>query len=361
MVDPRGSSFPAAPRFGAAARIPTLGAALLVGVAGCVGEQQGSDSAGVVNVYSHRHYDIDQQLFETFTAQTGIQVNVVTAAADELVTRLENEGAQSPADVLITVDIGRLHRAKQRGLLQSVSSPVLDANIPAHLRDAEGQWFGLTQRARILVYHKGRVQPGELASYEDLAGPAWKGRVLTRSSSNVYNESLTAAMVAHLGAEGAQAWAAGIAANMAQPPSGGDADQIKAVAAGVGDVALVNTYYLARMVESVDAEERRVAEQVAPFFPNQDGRGAHINVSGAGVTASSKNRENAIRLLEFLSGDEAQRLFAEGGHEYPVKPGVAWSATLQSWGQFKADDLSLTRIGELSEQAVRLFDLAGWR
>ncbi|MBR9989456.1 MAG: Fe(3+) ABC transporter substrate-binding protein [Gemmatimonadetes bacterium] len=336
--------------------------ALCVAFAACSSDaDQPAVAAGEVNVYSHRHYDADRELFRLFTEQTGIQVNVVTASADELITRLENEGAQSPADVLITVDAGRLQRAKERGLLQPVESAVLAANIPEHLRDRDGEWFGLTQRARILAYHRGRVQPEDLSTYEALSGPEWVGRVLTRSSSNVYNQSLLAAQIAHLGPEAAESWAAGIVANLARSPSGGDTDQIKAVAAGQGDVAVVNSYYLARLAASEDAEERRVAEQIGAFFPNQADRGTHVNVSGAGVTRSSRNVENAVRLLEYLSGDEAQAVFAEANHEYPVKPGVAWSATLQGWGEFKSDSLDLTRLGELNAEAVRIADRAGWR
>ena len=331
------------------------------------GVQGGGDAdadmagSGIVNVYSHRHYDSDQALFRRFTEETGIQVNVVTASADELITRLENEGAASPADVLITVDAGRLQRAKERGLLQSVESEVLEANVPDHLQDRDNQWFGLTQRARIIVYHRDRVSADALSTYEALAEPQWNDRILIRSSSNVYNQSMLAAMVAHLGVEGAEAWAAGIVENMARAPSGGDTDQIKAVAAGVGDLAISNSYYLARLAESTDPEERRVAEQVAPFFPNQDGRGTHVNVSGAGVTASSSNRDNAIRLIEFLTEDEAQGVFAGVNGEYPVKPGAPWSPTLDAWGDFKADDLDLTRLGELNTEAVRVADRVGWR
>ncbi len=350
---------------------PMTAIALVAGLAACgggdAGEMQegaaaGSDTGGgVVNVYSHRHYDSDQELFRRFTEQTGIEVNVVTASADELITRLENEGASSPADVLITVDAGRLQRAKERGLLQPVESAVLEANVPAHLRDRDNQWFGVTQRARIIVYHRERVSPEELSTYEALAEPEWNDRVLIRSSSNVYNQSLLAAMIAHLGPEGAEAWAAGIVENMARAPSGGDTDQIKAVAAGVGDVAISNSYYLARLIESTDPEERRVAEQVAPFFPNQGDRGTHVNVSGAGVTASSSNRENAIRLIEFLTEDEAQSVFAGVNGEYPVKPGAPWSPTLDAWGEFEGDDLDLTRLGELNSEAVRIADRVGWR
>lgn len=321
-----------------------------------------SDSeGGVVNVYSHRHYEADQEIFRRFTEQTGITVNVVSASADELITRLENEGDGSPADVLITVDAGRLHRAKSRDLLQPIESEVLNANVPAALRDRDGHWFGLTQRARLLVYHTGRVQPSDLSTYEDLADPRWQGRLLVRSSSNVYNQSLLASIIANDGAEAAELWAAGIERNLARDPSGGDSDQIKAVAAGAGDVAISNSYYLARLMISDNPDDRRVTEQVAPFFPNQDGRGTHVNVSGAGVTRHAPNRENAIRFIEFLSEDEAQSLFAEANGEYPVKPGVPWSATLRSWGEFKADTLNLTLLGELNDDAVRIADRVQWR
>lgn len=317
--------------------------------------------AGEVNVYSHRHYEADQQLFERFTEETGIAVNVVTASADELITRLESEGEASPADVLITVDAGRLHRAKTRGLLQTIESDVLNANVPASFRDRDGQWYGLTQRARVIFYHPDRVDPSTLTGYGDLADPSMEGRVLIRSSENVYNQSLMASIIAHEGEEVAREWAEGVVRNMAREPSGGDTDQIKAVAAGAGDVAVANTYYAVRLAESDDPEDQRVYEQVDVFFPNQDGRGAHVNVSGGGVTANAPNRDNAIRLLEFLSGPEAQSVFASANGEYPVLEGVEWSPTLQEWGEFRRDTLDLTRLGELNDQAVRIFDQVGWR
>lgn len=330
--------------------------------AAAAGETLGTEDP-VVNVYSHRHYDTDQQLFDRFTAETGIAVNVVTASADELITRLEAEGANSPADVLITVDAGRLHRAKERGLLRPIESAVLEANVPAHLRDPDGQWFGLTQRARVIAYARERVRPEQLSTYEALAEAEWKGRVVVRSSENVYNQSLLASVIAARGAEAAEAWAAGIAGNMARSPSGGDTDQVKAIAAGTGDVAVVNTYYVARLKNSTDAEERRIGEAVGVFFPNQGEaeRGTHVNVSGAGVTASASHPGNAARLLEFLTGEEAQRLFAEGSYEYPVNPNTEWAPTLREWGEFRADTLNLARLGELNAEAVRIFDRAGWR
>ncbi|MDX1661638.1 MAG: Fe(3+) ABC transporter substrate-binding protein [Gemmatimonadota bacterium] len=345
--------------------------AVLIGTVGCSEAQieEGAEGDGsaepagerVVNVYSHRHYPADVELMERFTEETGIEVNMVTASADELITRLENEGEASPADVLITVDAGRLHRAKTRDLLQPVDSEVLRENVPEHLRDRDGTWFGLTRRARVIVYHRERVDSSGLSTYEALAEPAWDDRVLIRSSSNVYNQSLLASLIAHLGAVAGVAWGAGIVLNMARPPRGGDTDQIKAVVAGAGDVAVVNTYYVARLATSEDPAEREIAEQVGVFFPNQDGRGAHVNVSGAGVTRSADHVEEATLLLEFLTSDEAQRVFAEANQEYPVKPGVAWSETLREWGEFEADTLDLTRLGELNDEAVRIFDRVGWR
>ncbi len=318
-------------------------------------------AAGVVNVYSHRHYDTDAELFRRFTERTGIGVNIVTAGADELIARLEAEGAATEADVLITVDAGRLHRATAAGLLQPVTSEALTANVPSHLRDPKGHWFGLTRRARVIAYAKDRVDPSQLSTYAALAGPEWKGRVTVRSSDNVYNQSLLAAIIAHEGADAARAWAEGIANNLSRTPSGGDTDQLKAIASGTGDVAIVNTYYLARLQASSDPEEARVGNALGVFFPNQADRGTHVNVSGAGVTAHAKNRDNAIRLIEFLSGDEAQGLFAEGNQEYPVKPGAPMSATLSAWGEFRADTLNLARLGELNAEAVRIFDMAGWK
>jgi iron(III) transport system substrate-binding protein len=330
------------------------------GDGGAGGAGDGS-SPGVVNVYSHRHYDADRELFRRFTAETGIQVQVLTASADELITRLRNEGGASPADVLITVDAGRLHRAATEGLLQPVRSEVLERQVPAHLRDGEGQWYGLTRRARVIVYHRDRVDRSELSTYAALAGPEWRGRVVTRSSSNVYNQSLLAGLIARLGPDSAEAWARGLTANFARPPRGGDTDQLKLLAAGVGDVALVNTYYLARLASSGDAEDRRAAERLAVFFPDQSGAGTHINVSGAGVTRSSRNVENAVRLLEYLTAPEAQYLFAESNQEYPVNPEVDWSPELRAWGEFKADTLDLRQLGELNGQAVRMFDRVRWR
>jgi iron(III) transport system substrate-binding protein len=319
------------------------------------------DDGPVVNVYSHRHYDTDEALFQRFTRETGIRVRVVSASADELISRLEREGPASPADLLITVDAGRLHRAKERGLLQPVRSEELESAVPARYRDPEGHWYGLTVRARIIAYALDRVDPSELSTYGDLAHPRWRGRVLTRSSENIYNISMLASIIAAEGPEATEDWVRGVVANLARPPQGNDTDQIRDVAAGVGDVALVNTYYVGRLLNAQDEASRELGRQVGIFFPNQGDRGTHVNVSGAGVTAHAPNRENAIRLLEFLVGEEAQRAFAEANFEYPVRPGVERAGALLDWGDFRPDTLNLARLGELNNEAVRIFDRGGWR
>lgn len=315
----------------------------------------------VVNVYTHRHYEADQKLFDMFSEATGIKVNVVSATADELIQKLELEGANSPADVLITVDAGRLHRAEEKGLLQEVNSEVLNANIPSKFRDPEGFWFGLTYRARVLVYSKERVNPEDLSSYEALTASEWKGRVLTRSSENIYNQSLLASIIAHHGKDGAEKWASDLLSNMARAPKGSDRDQIKAVAAGEGDVAIVNTYYLGIMLNDANEEERKAGEKVAIFFPNQEDRGTHINISGAGVTKYAPNKENAIKLIEFLSQAESQNFLASINFEYPVNPNAEFSDLLKQWGNFKADDLNLSVLGDNNSDAVIIFDKVGWK
>ncbi|SHN20619.1 iron(III) transport system substrate-binding protein [Cyclobacterium lianum] len=313
-----------------------------------------------VNVYTHRHYDADQQLFDAFTEETGIKVNVVSASADELIQKLELEGAGSPADVLFTVDAGRLHRAKEKNLLQPVTSEILETNIPSKFRSPEGLWFGLTYRARILAYHKERVNRDELDSYESLTNEMWKGRVLTRSSENIYNQSLLASLIVAHGEEAAEEWAAGLLENMARDPKGSDRDQVKAVASGEGDVAIVNSYYIGIMLNDPNEETVKAARQVEVFFPNQNDRGTHINVSGIGVTRHAPNRDNAIRLIEFLSEEKSQEVLANVNYEYPVNPRVAPSELLQSWGEFKADDINLSLLGENNSEAVMIFDKVGW-
>jgi len=338
-----------------------IGLVFLAACSGDGGSESASADPGVVNVYSHRHYDTDQELFRRFTESTGIQVNVQTASADELITRLETEGADTQADILVTVDAGRLQRARARGLLRGVSSETLDKNVPANLRDPEGYWYGLTQRGRVIVYAKDRVSPDDLSTYEDLADPKWRGKILVRSSENIYNQSLLASIIAVRGDEEAERWAEGVVQNMARTPQGSDRDQVRDVAAGVGDLAIVNTYYLGLLFNGEDEGDRALADQVGVFFPNQSDRGAHMNVSGAGVTAYSPNPDNALLLLEFLTDTEAQTGYAEANYEYPVKPGIEWAETLIGWGEFRPDTLNLSVLGELNARAVMLFDRAGWR
>lgn len=317
--------------------------------------------AAEVNVYSHRHYEADQMLFDQFTAKTGIKVNIVKAGADALIKRLKIEGDKSPADILITADAGLLHIAKEEGVLQAVKSDILEKSIPSHLRDPESYWFGLTTRVRVVVFAKDRVSAADVPSYESLTDKKWKGKILVRSSTNVYNQSLLASVIAHKGKAEAEIWAKGIVANMAHAPKGNDRDQVKDVVAGIGDLAIINTYYLGLLLNSPNPEEQKVGQAVGICFPKLAGAGTHINVSGAGITKSSKNIDNAIKLLEFLVSDESQRIFAEANYEYPVKPGVRWSDLLNAWGDFTPDTINLSKLGELNRDAVRVFQTADWR
>ncbi|MFO7719998.1 MAG: Fe(3+) ABC transporter substrate-binding protein [Gillisia sp.] len=324
----------------------------------------GSSSEGeknVLNVYTHRHYASDQFLFKQFEETTRIKVNVINASADELIHKMSIEGAQSPADVLITVDAGRLTRAKDQNLLQPIESDILNRIIEPHLKDQENYWFGLTKRARIIVYAKDRVDSTDLSTYEDLANDRWKGRILIRSSENIYNQSLLASLIVNNGEDEARKWTEAIVKNMARSPKGNDRDQVKAVVGGEGDIAIVNTYYIGNMLNSDNPEEVKAAEAVGIFFPNQDGRGAHINVSGAGVARYAPNKENAIKFIEFLISREAQEVFANSNYEYPVNLSVQPSPLLQQWGDFKEDNLTLSKLGEFNKKAVLIFDEAGWK
>ncbi len=314
-----------------------------------------------VNVYSARQEALIKPLLDRFSAETGIAVNLVTGDGDALLARLRNEGLNSPADLLLTSDAGNLYRAQQADLLQPVSSPALEAAVPANLRSDEGYWYGLSLRARVLVYAPDRVAAAELSDYAALAAPSWQQRICVRSSGNIYNQSMVAGMLASQGAEATQAWLQGFVANFARPPQGGDRDQIKAVASGQCDVALVNSYYLGGMLNSDDAEERAAAEAVRLFWPNQAGRGVHVNISGAGITRSATHIEEARQLIEFMLREDSQQWYAEANNEYPVRPGVAPSALLQSWGEFKADPLDVSELGRLNAQAVMAMDQANWK
>ena len=314
-----------------------------------------------VNVYTHRHYPVDQKLFAKFENQSGIKVNVVNAKSDELIQKMTQEGKQSPADVLITVDAGRLIRAKDKNLLQSINSEKLNKNIPKHLRDIDSQWFGLTKRARVIVYAKDRIKPEQLSTYEDLASEKWKGKILIRSSNNIYNQSLMASIIANEGEEKASVWAENMVKNMARNPKGNDRDQIKAVVAGEGDIAIVNTYYIGKLLNSKNEEEVKAGKGVGIFFPNQENRGTHINISGAGVAKYAPNKDNAILFIEYLSSIEAQQIFADANYEYPVNTDVKPSKLLQSWGDFKEDSLSLSKLGKYNKKAVIIFDKVAWK
>ena len=316
--------------------------------------------AETLTIYSFRHYESDQELFEAFEQETGIEVEVVKSKAGALLERLKAEGDKTPADILFTSDAGRLNQAKAAGLLTPIGSEYLQSRIPENLRDPEGHWFGFTQRARVFAYDPDRVDRDELKDYESLASENWKGRLAIRSSSNVYNQSLLASIIeAHSFAEAAD-WARAVRKNMARAPQGSDRDQMRAVAAGLADLAVVNTYYLGLLANSENSKDREVAEKLSIYFPNQDGRGTHVNVSGAGVISGSDNSEAAVKFLEFLASDAAQEAFPKATYEYPVVEGIEWTELQKSWGTFKADSLSLARLGALNKLAIRCFNLAGW-
>ncbi|MCK5663655.1 MAG: Fe(3+) ABC transporter substrate-binding protein, partial [Thiotrichaceae bacterium] len=305
-------------------------------------------------------------LLDKFTSETGIKVNFVTAKADALLKRLEAEGMNSPADIFITTDAGRLHRAQQAGVLQSVQSDILNTAIPKNLRDPAGLWYGLSQRARPIFYKKSKVKAEELSTYEALADDKWSKRICIRSSNNIYNQSLVASMLGQntsdKNTKEVEAWATKFVANFAKPPKGGDRDQIKAAAAGQCDVAIANTYYYGAMLNNKkDQKQRDAANAMAIFWPNQDGRGVHVNISGVAMTKAAKNKKNAIKLMEFLVNKNSQKWYAEVNHEYPVVADVEWSETLKAWGKFKADTLNLSKLGELNSDAVKLMDRSGWK
>ena len=316
--------------------------------------------AGEVNVYSGRHYDSDIAIYDAFTEETGIRVNIIEAGGDALIERIAREGEASPADIFITADAGILWRAEQRDVFRETDNAALEARVPAQFRHSKGEWFGLSKRARIVIYNTDMGLPEGLETYADLADPAYAGMICVRSSSNVYNQSLLASRVAHNGEAAAEAWARGVVANFARAPQGNDTSQIEAVAAGLCRLGIVNSYYVARYVDSDDAARAAIGEKVAVLFPDQAGNGAHVNVSGAGVTAYAPNAANAEALLEFLLRDETQSAFAEGNNEYPVVSSVAPSGPVAALGDFVADDLPVAALGEHQRIAVEIFDRAGW-
>jgi iron(III) transport system substrate-binding protein len=316
----------------------------------------------VLNLYSSRHYQTDEALYTGFTKLTGIKVNRIEAGEDALIERIRNEGARSPADVLVTVDAGRLWRAEQLGLFQPVKSALLEARIPASFREPNGLWYGFSLRARLIAYNKAKIRPDEIRNYEDLADAKWKGRVCMRSSSSIYNLSLMGALIEHLGEARAEAWAKSVKDNLAREPKGGDTDQLKSVAAGECDVTISNQYYYARLMRSQKPEERAAAEKLGIVFPNQSTWGTHVNISGAGVMKNAPHRDAAVRFLEYLASDEAQRYFADGNNEWPVVASVqVVNPVLATFGAFKYDPVNVAVLGRNQPSAQKLYDRVAWK
>lgn len=323
---------------------------------------QGVDAqSGEINLYSSRHYNTDKRLYDNFTQQTGIKVNLVEGEADALIERIKSEGKNSKADILITVDAGRLWRADQAGIFAPVSSKVLQQKIPSYLRHPKGHWFGFSKRIRVIMYNKSKIKPSQLSTYEDLANAKWRKEIVIRSSTNIYNQSFVAWLISVYGEKDAEKWCKGLVANFARNPEGNDRDQIKAVAAGIGDITLANTYYLAAFGQSKDPAEREIFEKVGVFFPNQKGRGAHVNISGGGLIKTAPNRQGAIKFLEYLVSPSAQDFFAQGNNEYPVVQGVKVDPTVASFGSYKSDITKVAAYGPNLAKAVKVMDRAGWK
>lgn len=341
----------------------------LIAVTGCgnetaidtTGEENAVADAGEVNLYSSRHYDTDEMLYDQFTEETGIEVNVIEGSADELIERIKSEGANSPADVFVAVDVGRLWRAEEAGILQPTTSETLESEIPANLRNPEGYWYAFSKRARVIVYNQDEVNPDNLSTYEALAEPEWEGRVCVRSSENIYNQSLVAAKIEEKGEQATENWVEGLVSNFARDPEGNDTAQIEAVASGECDVAVVNHYYVARLMQSENATDQDIASQVGVFYPNQNAGGTHINISGAGVAANAPNPENAVKFLEFLVTPEAQEIFANANNEFPVVDSVDPNPTVAKLGEFQESALDVAAYGEKNSEAVKLMDRVGWK
>lgn len=316
---------------------------------------------GAINLYTARHYDADDQIYEAFTKKTGIRVNTLELNPDQLIERVKAEGQYSPADVIVMADAGALWRAQSAGLFQAAESPVLQEKVPAELREPTHQWFGFSRRARVIAYDKAAVAPAEVATYESLADPKFRKGVCVRSSDNVYNLSLMAALIERWGRDKALTWAKGVVANFARPPSGGDIDQIRAVGAGACKVALTNSYYYLRVAASGDAGDKTTAARVGLAFPGQDGAGTHVNISGGGLARHAPNKAKALQFLEFLTTDEAQGIFAGANHEFPAVAGVTPPADVAAYSTFKADPMPVEVYGRRQAEAQAVFDQAGWR
>jgi len=314
----------------------------------------------VLNLYSARHYQTDEALYANFVKQTGIKINRIDAKEDELIERIKNEGAQSPADVFITVDAARLAKADELELFAPFKSKLIESRIPAHLRSAD--WVAFSTRARVMIYNKDSIKPDDVLNYEDLAGPRLKGQVCSRSGAHPYNLSLLASLIAHLGERKAEEWAKGVVANFARQPKGGDTDQIKAVAAGECGVAISNSYYLVRLMRSTKPEDRKIMEKIGIVWPNQQAQGVHINISGGGMLKTAPHKESAVKFLEYLVSDEAQRYFADGNNEWPAVPGVKTdNESLAALGSFKADQLPIATLAKNAALAQKIYDRAGWK
>ncbi|MFN3815230.1 extracellular solute-binding protein [Brevundimonas sp.] len=331
-------------------------------LAACGQNNQAAESgSGEVNLYTARHYDADLALYDRFTEETGIRVNRIEGNADQLIARMQSEGANSPADVFVTADAGALWRAQNAGLFQAANSETLNDAIPENLRAPGGEWFGFSRRARVVAYDSARVRPEEVATYEQLASPRFRGRLCVRSGDNVYNLSLVGALIEAWGVERTREWVEGIVANMARQPEGGDRDQIRAIAAGVCDVALTNSYYYIRLASGDDAGDRAITETVKLAFPSLDGQGSHVNVSGGGVAANAPNRDNAVRLLEFLASAPSQTLVSQYNNEFPASPNVPAPAPVDAYADFEAHPMPVSAYGPRQAEAQSLISAAGWR
>ncbi len=316
-----------------------------------------------INIYSQRHYDSDKMQYKKFEEKTGIKVNVTKAGADELIQRLKNEGDNSQADLFITVDVGKLWQASDMGLFQKFDDKKVFNNIDPQFLDKNGYWVPLTYRSRVVVYSNERVKKEDLSTYEDLANEKWRGRLLVRSSSNAYNQALMSSLVANLGPDAVTSWSEAVVKNFARDPKGSDRDQVKAIAAGQGDIAIVNSYYIGLLLSSEKEEEISAGNSVSVFFPNQgEGeRGAHINVSGIALAKNAPNKENAIELIKYLTSVEGQETYVNNSYEYSVNPNVKPDQIVQAWGEFKKDPVDLNMLGIMRDEAIRIFDKTGWK